>query len=78
MTGATAPSDPADELPVADVRAAGPLHLGALSLPPWCARRTVTIEVGAAITPATTSWDDEIVSVEAGTIELESPNGDLV
>ena len=56
----------------------GSLHLLSLTLPPWCVRRTVTIDVGAALAPDGTSWDDELVSVEEGVVELESPSGAVV
>jgi hypothetical protein len=57
-----------------DVRFEGPLRFGALAVPPWLARRVVTIPVGGELADCG-PWGDEIVAIEAGTIEIHVPNG---
>jgi hypothetical protein len=61
---------------VSDVRDErdGPLSLLALALPPSFERRVVTIAVGDELGPGAASWRDEIVSVEAGALDVVGPD----
>jgi hypothetical protein len=54
------------------------LSLLALALPPWFERRTVTIGAGEELAANASSWHDEIVSIEAGAIEVVGADGSIV
>jgi hypothetical protein len=56
----------------------GPLSLLALGLPPWFERRTVEIAVGAELGPDDGAWRDEIVSIEAGALDIVAPDGTVL
>jgi hypothetical protein len=55
-----------------------PLSLLTIALPPWFERRTVTIAVGEELGPREASWRDELVSVEAGSLDIVSPDGTVL
>jgi hypothetical protein len=55
-----------------------PLSLLALRLPPWFERRTVTIGPGDELSAGDSSWHDEIVSVEAGALEIVAADGVVI
>jgi hypothetical protein len=55
-----------------------PLSLLALRLPPWFERRTVTNGPGDELAAGDASWHDEIVSVEAGALEVAATDGVVV
>jgi hypothetical protein len=56
----------------------GPLSFLALALPPWFERRVVTIAVGDELGPCEASWRDELVSVEAGALDIVGPDNSAV
>ena len=45
---------------------------------PWLERKTVTIAPGEVLPEHITCWKGAIVSVEAGVIEMATPNGELL
>jgi hypothetical protein len=55
-----------------------PLSLLTIALPPWFERRTVTIAVGDELGPHEASWRDELVSIEAGALEIVGPDGTVL
>jgi hypothetical protein len=60
---------------VPDSREDRPLRLLALALPPWFERRVITIEPGETVGAGDSAWRDEIVSVEAGALDIVGPDG---
>jgi hypothetical protein len=63
---------------VRDTRADPPLRLLALALPPWFERRVITISPGEALEAGGSEWRDEIVSVEAGALDIVSVDGSVL
>ena len=55
-----------------------PLSLLALRMAPGLERKTVTIAPGDWLPEHITCWKGAIVSVEAGTIEMTTPEGELL
>jgi hypothetical protein len=63
---------------VPDIRQGRPLRLLALALPAWFERRVVTIGPGETLDDGDWGWRDEIVSVEAGALDIVGPDGDVL
>jgi hypothetical protein len=55
-----------------------PLRLLSLALPPWFERRVVTIAPGETLEAGNSAWRDEIVSVEAGALDVVGPDGSVL
>ncbi len=58
-----------------DIRQRRPLRLLALALPQWFERRVVTIQPGETVDAGDSQWRDEIVSVEAGALDVIDLDG---
>jgi hypothetical protein len=63
---------------VPEIRERRPLRLLDLALPPWFERRVVTIAPGETLDAAGSGWRDEIVSVEAGALDIVGPDGGVL
>lgn len=55
-----------------------PLSLLTIALSPSFERRTVTIAVGDELGPRDAAWQDELVSVEAGALDIVGPDGTVL